>query len=371
MMKAEVLIYAYLAVCTAMIGFNIVCIFVFCIKDKQLEYYSSRFIKIVRQAIENQTVTEEHCKYLSKKLKKINHFMAFDKTLEELFAQAPKQTRDYLRQLSSVFTYLTLAYKKKSEIQAAYFPYIIKKYKIFQGQPISIVMDILLELVHSSSLYVRENALQAIYTIGSVEYTMRALWTLNESSYYHYPKMITDGLLNFTGDTKALEEQLWEHFDCFSNQMQRVIVDYFRFSSSEQQKQILQLLNSKNIDDEVAYSCIRYFGKYAYAPAYPVLVDLIERSRNEQWTYTAIAASALSNYPGDLTVAILKELLQHVNWHVRFNASQSLMALGLYYTDMIDVFEGHDRYASEIMRYRFDQKRMKEKEAVGIGLASK
>ena len=370
-MKAEILIYAYLAVCAAMIGFNIVCIFVFRIKDKRLDHYSQRFIGIVHQTIEDGTVTEEHCKYLSKKLKKINNLMAFDKTLEELFPQNPKQTKDYIRQLSSVFTYLTLEYKKKSEIQAAYFPYIIHKYKVFQGQPISIVMDILLELVHSPSLYVRENALQAIYSIGSVECTMNALWILNESTYYHHPKMITDGLLNFSGDTKQLAELLWDNLHRFSKKMQRVIVDYFRFSSSDHQERILELLTSHGVDDEVAYSCIRYLGKYAYPPAYPILTGIVERYPHNQWIYTAITASALASYPGDRTVAVLKELLHSPNWHVRFNASQSLMSLGLYYTDMIDVFEGRDRYASEIMRYRFDQKNMKEKEAVGIGLDSK
>ena len=370
-MKAEILIYAYLAVCVAMIGFNIACIFVFRVKDKRLNHYSQRFIRIVRQVIADRTVTEDHCKYLSKKLKKINNLMAFDMTLDDLFAQNPEQTKDYIRQLSSLFTYLTLEYREKSEIQAAYFPYIIKKYKIFQGQPIGIVMDILLELVHSPSLYVRENALQAIYSIGSAECTMNALWILNESTYYHHPKMITDGLLNFSGDTKQLAERLWDNFDRFSNRMQRVIVDYFRFSSPDHQERIQELLTSHGVDDEVAYSCIRYLGKYAYPPAYPVLTDIVEKYQHDQWIYTSITASALSGYPGDRTVAILKELLHSPNWHVRFNASQSLMALGLYYTDMIDVFEGRDRYAGEIMRYRFDQKNMKEKEAVGIGLDSK
>ena len=370
-MKAEVLIYAYLAVCVAMICFNIACIFVFHMKDKRLNHDSRRFIKIVRQVIEDGTVTERHCKYLSKKLKKIKNLMAFDKTLEELFAQDSNQIKDYIRQLSSVFTYLTLEYKKKSKIQAAYFPYIIHKYKVFQGQPISIVMDTILELVRSPSLYVRENALQAIYSIGSPECTMNALWILNESTYYHHPKMITDGLLNFSGDTEQLGKRLWDNFDRFSNRMQRVIVDYFRFSSPDHQERILELLTSHGVDDEIAYSCIRYLGKYAYPPAYPVLTDIVEKYQHDQWIYTSITASALSGYPGDRTVAILKELLHSPNWHVRFNASQSLMALGLYYTDMIDVFEGRDRYAGEIMRYRFDQKNMKEKEAVGIGLDSK
>ena len=370
-MKAEVLIYAYLAVCAAMIGFNVVCIFVFRAKDKRLDHYSQHFTKIVRQTIEDGTVTEAHCKFLSQKLRKTNNLMAFDKTLEELFAQNPEQTQTYIRQLSSVFTYLTLEYKKKSEIQAAYFPYVIHKYKVFRNQPIGLVMDIILGLVRSPSLYVRENALQALYSIGDVEYTIKALWILNESGNYHHPKMITDGLLNFSGDTVQLGEQLWDHFGRFSKQMQRVIVDYFRFSSSGHQERILALLTSQRIDDEIAYSCIRYLGKYAYPPAYPVLTAIVEKYQHDQWIYTAITASALASYPGDRTVAILKELLHSPNWHVRYNASQSLMALGLYYTDMIEVFEGRDRYAGEIMRYRFDQKNMKDKEAADIGLVSK
>lgn len=370
-MKIEVLIYAYLAICAAMIGFNIVCIFVFRSQEKQLESNSDRLIEIVGQVIGDGTVTDEHRMFLSHELKKISHLMAFDKTLEELFARNPQQTRAYLRQLTSVFSELTPEYMEKSEVQSAYFPYIIHKYGIFQGQPIPIVADTMLELVQSPSLYVRENALQAIYSMGDGAYTLKALWILNKGSYYHHPKMLTDGLLSYSGDTKQLGDLLWEHFHDFSPQMQRMIADYFRFSSGDHKERMLELLTSQRIDDEVAYSCIRYFGKYAYSPAYPILLRIVEACRHEEWIYTAITASALAVYPGDRTVAVLKELLHNPNWHVRFNASQSLMALGLYYTDMIDVFEGRDRYAGEIMRYRFDQKNMKAKEAVDIELVGK
>ena len=370
-MKAEVLIYAYLAICVAMICFNIVCVFIFRAKDKRLHRYSQRFIKIVRRVVKEQAVTESHSKYLSQKLRKINNLMAFDKTLEELFAQNPRQIKNYIRQLSPVFTYLTLEYKKKSEVQAAYFPYLIHKYKVFQSQPIGLVMDTMLGLVQTPSLYVRENALQAIYSIGDVECTVKALQALDECNYYHHSKMITDGLLNFTGDSSRLEERLWGCFDRFSKRMQRVILDYFRFSSPKHQERILKLLTTPGVDDEIAYSCIRYLGKYAYSPAYPVLMDIVSKHQHDQWIYTAITATALAGYPGDQTVAVLKDLLQNPNWHVRFNASQSLMELGLYYTDMMDVFEGRDRYAGEILRYRFDQKNMKEKEGTDIGLDAK
>jgi hypothetical protein len=62
----------------------------------------------------------------------------------------------------------------------------------------------------------------------------------------------------------------------------------------------------------------------------------------------------------------LKDLLCDRNWYVRYNASDSLERLGVKYEEMIDVFEGGDRYASEMLRYRFDRKKLKEKEAVTV-----
>jgi hypothetical protein len=50
-LRVEALVYTYLAVCVAMIGFNIACIFVFRIKDKRLDRYTQRFIRIVCQVI--------------------------------------------------------------------------------------------------------------------------------------------------------------------------------------------------------------------------------------------------------------------------------------------------------------------------------
>lgn len=363
-MKIEVMIYAYLAICAAMICFNIACIFIFRRQDKRLDKYSRRFIEVVSQAIEMQSVTTEHCDYLSKALKKTNNLMAFEKTLDELLVKESESVYKYLEEITPVFVRLTLEYKKKNKMYTAYFFYIVKKYRIFQKQSDDAVMETLLEVVRSPELYIRENALQAIYSIGSEEYVQKALLILNDSKEYHHPKMIADGLLNFTGNTQRLDTLLWESFEYFSIPMQLAILNYFRFCSSAHCERILKMLTSPDLDDELAYSCIRYLGKYTYAPAYSVLLRFAEEYQHEQWEYSAIAATALANYPGDRTEAVLKELLQNTNWHVRYNASQSLMALGLYYTDLIDVFEGSDRYASEILRYRFDQQKLEEEKTV-------
>ena len=86
-MKVEIVIYAYLAVCASMIAFNIACMIVFRRKDKKMNSCKINFAEKIERCIGNDGVDEEHRKFLTKKLKKINNLMAFDKTLEELFPE--------------------------------------------------------------------------------------------------------------------------------------------------------------------------------------------------------------------------------------------------------------------------------------------
>lgn len=78
-------------------------------------------------------------------------------------------------------------------------------------------------------------------------------------------------------------------------------------------------------------------------------MSFVDQLRKQRWEYAAIAATALSAYPGERTVEILKEALQSPNWYVRFNAAQSLEAFQLSYWELSDVMEGGDRYAREIL----------------------
>lgn len=365
-MKVEILIYAYLAICAAMILFNIVCAFLFRRRDKKLVRRSKKLTEKIEDQIERGEVDAAHRRYLSKKLRKVNHLMAFDATLEAIYPKRPQEIKTYIEALSSVFVYLTLEYRKKNKLQAAYFPYIIKKYNVFHGQEISIIIDAMLELVRDSSMYCRENALQALYSIGNVESVVSALHILDSSLHYHHPKLITDGLLSFRGNVQKLSDRLWQQLPEFSVRMQVTILDYFRFHSGDHCVPMLRLLLDESQSEEVHYACIRYFGKYHYEPAYPHLLDLAENEQTARWEYTAIAASSLASYPAPRTNEALKRLLSSRNWFVRYNASQSLERLGLDYVDLIDVFEGDDRYAGEMMRYRFDQKKMRDKEAVSV-----
>ncbi len=364
-MKVEILLYSYLAVCTSMIIFNIVCIFVFRKKDKNIQKRSIDFTDIIEEQLNKGTVDDDHKKYLQKKLRKINHMMALDETLEKLYSDRPLEVQKYISDLSSVFVYLTIKYSEKNSIQAAYFPYIIKKYKVFRGVAISIVIESLTVLVKDTNLYCRENALQALYSIGDADSVVNALKIIDKNGSFHHTKMLTDGMLTFSGEREALDKKLWESFNVFSIPLKQAILDYFRFSSDRHSEKIMNIMIDEKQNQELRFSAIRYFAKYKYEKALPYLYEFASKD-SPIWEYKAITATALGNYPSERTEELLKEMLCNLNWHVRYNASDSLERLGVKYEEMIDIFEGRDRYASEMLRYRFDRKKLKEKELTTV-----
>lgn len=373
-MFVETLIYSYLAICSAMILFNIACIVVFQERDKNMNRHSERFTKEIDEQItllqETGEISENHQTMLKKKLTRINYLMAFDEVLEEQYRKTPESVQDYIRSIFPVFVYLTLEYRKKSKLKSAYFPYIIKKYGIYRLEDVEVVSRMMIDLVNDSNLYCRENALQALYAMGDAEYVAKALKNIDESAYFHNSKLITDGLLHFQGEKEVLDETLWKMYPTCSVSMKVTILNYFRFSSDAHCEKMLKLMTMSGQNQEVCLACIRYFGKYHYDPAYLHLIEFTEYQRENQWEYSAIAATALVNYPCEKTIEVLKNLLRSSYWYVRFNASESLKYMNVNYEDMLDIFEGQDRYAKEMLRYRMDQKQMEKKIKI-IKLAEK
>lgn len=321
-MFVQILIYVYLGICAGMILFNIVT----ALLSQRREHRSFRAGIRLELAVERELdhlaltgeVNEEHLRYMERRLRRVNGMAAFDAALECLCVRRPELTRSYLTALNGVM--------------------------------IALAED-----------YCRENAMQALYTAGDAQIIVRALRIIDASSLYYHSKLLSDGLLNYTGDTWELADALWEAFDAFQPWMQVTLLNYFRFSSGAYCEKIHALLNDGARDDEVRFSCLRYLGHYPYPPAYADLLRYATPSENARWEYAAIASSVLASYPGAETAAVLERNLYHPNWYIRFNASKSLEQLGFGYRDLIDVIEGHDRYASEILRYRFDVRELEER----------
>lgn len=343
----------------AMIMFNIACVVVFRVSDRRIDRMSRGFEKAIRKQVEDGEASEKEKKYLLRKLKRVANLRAFERTLQKIEEENPELVYSYLETASSVFMELSEKYSRKNALEAAFFPYLIREHGLFRGRDPEPVIRMLLDMVRNQSLYCRENAMEALYSIGNAKAVLAGLTLLDRSDGFHHAKMISDGLLDFAGDRNELDELLWKHLPSFSEAMQVALLDYFRFSSGDHKERMLEVMTSEDTPDELRYSCIRYFGRHRYEQAYEKLLHYARITDRNKWEYPAIAATALAGYPGEKTVGVLKGLLESSSWHVRYNASQSLEILGFEYMDMIDIIESDDRYASEMIRYRLNQRNLK------------
>lgn len=235
-MFVQILIYVYLGICAGMILFNIVTALLSRRREHRSFCDGIRLELTVSQELdrlaETGAVSERHLRFMERRLRRVNGMPAFDAALERLCVRRPELTRSYLTALNGVMIALAEDYCRREEIEAAYFPYIIKKYRLLGGADDAPLKEVLLELLHEPSIYCRENAMQALYTAGDPAVLVRALRIIDASSLYYHSKLLSDGLLNYTGDTWELADALWEAFDAFQPWMQVTLLNYFRFSSA-------------------------------------------------------------------------------------------------------------------------------------------
>ena len=363
-MRIEILIYCYGAICLSMIAFNLA--YLFLLKrnvrtsNKKERIFTGKIIEQMNNVSFGGKIDAEHLLYLNKKLSKVENLMSFDTSLEEIIKQDREKIDIYLKNTQSVFLYLAVVYLKKERMQSAYFAYFMFKYKICKQMPFTSMIDALKEYLKKDSLYCRHNAIKALCALGSAENVLDGLKVLEKENIFIHSKIVSEALLGFEGEHNSLISLLWEHLFEFKEQMQVSILNYIRFKSGDYQNQMLSILKNKKINSELHFCAIRYFGKYPYTSAYPLLIAFAEDFDELNWNYAAFSALSLASYPCDQTVKVLKDALFSSNWYVRYNAAQSLEILNVSYDQMTDVIYGNDRFAREMMMYRFDHRALQE-----------
>lgn len=365
-MNVETMIYAYLVICVSMILFNCACIFVFRGRDTRLNRNSARLEKEIsrqfRQIEGGVGVDANHLLRLRKKLVYTRNLIVFDHAMEHLQLAEPQMTARYLDEIYyPVILHLAVRNRYNAPVKMAYFAHVLAQYQLLAHRPKDLLFEMLLDLVRNQNLYCRENALRALYSAGDCGSVLKAMLIVDESPGFHHAKLLTDGLLSFKGDKALLADTLWKKLDAFSVPMQVVVLDFIRFSGQRRDEEMLRILADIHRDDEIRFSCLRYFGRNSCESAYPLLLHYVQEPWRQRWEYAAIAATSLASYPGERTVEVLKTSLSNSNWYIRFNAAKSLEGLGLSYLDLNDIFEGNDRYAREILLYQRDMNQVKAK----------
>lgn len=364
-MGSEILLYGYGIVCLSMLVFNAVYNIIMKGSEFRLERRSRSFEEKILQQAERlrggRPMDEKHFSYLQRKLSHINNLLAFDQAMEkELEEESGISLQRYWEKMEPVILHLAIVYQKRDNLQAAYFAYFLSRYKKRTRMVIDSVQEIIVGYMEKDSLYCRVNALQALYSFGSIDSIVKAIAIQDASGAFLHEKILTEGLLSYKGDHDRLIHRLWEEMERFSDRTKLSILNYIRFKTGDYCEEMLAIMTDESIDKELRFSAIRYFGRYPYEAARQTLLDFASDRNPENWEYAAISATALARYPGDDVIEVLTAAMHSSNWYIRYNAAESLEAHGLRYGDLIDIVGGKDRYAREMIMYRLETRRLEE-----------
>lgn len=286
-----------------------------------------------------------------------------------LIIPLPRETSDfylaeYIRQTSPDIVSLTDAYRRKDNIIHAFYVFMLKKYGYLRHVYTSELVANLKDLLDNGDCICEEGVLLAIYQMGVSQFVLDALLAADVRDSFLHPKIISDGLLSFSGNAAELQTLLLDNLDLFSIPMRANILNYIRFASGAHCARLLALMQDESTPNEVRFSCIRYFGKYPYEPAYDLLARFAEGVSGNCIEYSIIALTVLRRYPSERTREILCANINSPNWFIRYNSTESLEVLGYEYLDLIDIFEGGDRFARDILQYQFDQRYILNEEVI-------
>lgn len=365
-MNVQIMVYVYLAVCTSMILFNCGYIMLYRRGEQNSRRLDNNLRGLVRRQVlrveQGEEISSEHVKLMCRRCKNVWNLASWDEELTELSTGHEQAVRDYVREMQQLFIYLAIELKKKDSIQQAHYAYILDKYHVVDEMTCSNIMSFLLEMVQSPNLYCRQNAFKVLYATGDLNAVMQAVQRISDSGHFQHEKILVDGLLSFKGDREELIARLMGIRKKQNEFMQRVILNFARFGSGNYRQEFLTILSDESEPDENRFSALRYFGKYPYDPAEPIIRNFIWHPENQRWEYASIAATVLGSYSGEANIAALKSCLHNANWYIRYNAAVSLERFNLTYIELADVYDGNDRYAREILRYRMEMKRQREEE---------
>ena len=259
-------------------------------------------------------------------------------------------------------TDLTSTYRRKDEIIHTYYAAFLRKYGYLRYVAPPALVANMKDLVEGGGVFACEHVLQAIYTSRNEELVYEMLKVLDEKEDFVHPKIVSDGLLSYKGGVGALQRLLLERRKEFSVSMQVNIITYLRFASDGYCEPLFEILQDVKEHDEIRFACMRYFGKHRYEKAFRILADCAKNAKGERIEYCVVALTALRNYPSQKTFEILRGKLNSPYWFVRYNAAESLEVLGIRYDEMVEIFDGTDRFAREMIQYQFDQRYAENKE---------
>ncbi|MEM1483519.1 HEAT repeat domain-containing protein [Oscillospiraceae bacterium PP1C4] len=377
-MNIETMVFVCIYICVCIVAFDLLFVF----KSHESQWIMPKRIATIRNLIHIQLlalrVTQDidypTQRKLSRLLLKESYILAFMEVITQLREENSQEINRYLYKSTSLFLHLSYQYQHKPSENKAYFAYAISVLQLGKGHTedhIALAANLhcisknLMSFIVNDSVFVRENAFNAILSLGKHKKVLEALKIIDQTPAHQNEKLICDDMLNFAGDSVDLSDSLWREFYSFHTTIQVAILNYFRLlplyivNQQAYYAPLLQTLKSPKADKEVKLAILRYFRKHHYQEAYEELLSLLFHDSSHMWELAAVAATTLQAYPSETTTKALLHKMRSQNWYVRFNSAESLLHLGIDYEAYI--MKSEDKYAREMLIYRSEIYKLKGK----------
>lgn len=348
------LIGVYIFVCVSLIVYHILYAFYDWLSSKKQLFDTNNYARQIyfqlMQLYLGGEIDDLHAQMMQRNLKKNQYLIAFHDACARMY-QEPLLGR-YLYLMIPMFKELSIEYQKHNEMEQAYFCWVIAD--LYENTNVETLRlaKMILPYLDGSTIYCRENTLSALYRLGDIRGIEAAFSIISEQREFHHGKLISDGLLKFQGNHEELAKRLWSHQE-WKPEMISAIIDYIRYVSPNFKDEFYSVLKDRSSNLEVRLAILRYYRKYIYMEAYPLILAC---AKGEYEIECAIVACmTLDNYQSLETIYVLKKALTSGNWYVRKNAALSLIKMASD-QDIEEILHGKDRYAKDMLAYVVQEK---------------
>lgn len=348
-LPVRAVIFFYIFICVVLLLFNLLYIFRSGSVKRQQQRRIQRWETYLDSFAEGNPIWDSG--ELFRRLKHIQEFMAFYEAVEGWERAQPGAAAAFFQEQHSVLLELAREYGEKDAMEQAFFAYVIAAFHPAIGDRRSPLLEYLLNDLDHSTVYSRENVLNALYALGNIQSVEHAFLLMSQRGWYHDPRLLADGLNRFRGEKESLANRLWS---CRGQMIECFQVGIIRFAETLEgdyfAEAFLRALETENLPTETQFTLVRYFRRHAVPYAQTALLGLLKSESEGKRELAIAAAAALASYPDEKTRQALKEALRSPNWYVRQNAARSLKAQGVTW-ETCGMDAGADRYATEMLEY--------------------
>ncbi|MCR4733093.1 MAG: HEAT repeat domain-containing protein [Lachnospiraceae bacterium] len=241
---------------------------------------------------------------------------------------------------------------RREEVRA-YYAYVLTQLNAdgkLQSEPLKSMLKEYLSKGHS--MYLRENALKAIYSFRDPIAVAGAWGILSKRKLYHDSKLLGNDLVEYQGDMERLLALLMRHYGELEENFKVALINALRLSKNTlYNPQFEKELYQEKLSTDEKCCIIRLLGLQTVDYTKPLVDILISHMNNPEWEPAAVAALALKDARAEVGKPVLLKALTSRHWYVRKNVAMTLASYGLSEKEQQSVLKGEDPYAADALRW--------------------